>query len=82
MDVVDRKATGQNIKHRIRENNLTYKQVAKACHFSTDQAIYKWLRGDGLPSIDSLVILANLFHCRLDEIIVTQPTIKEVTEEP
>ena len=35
------------------------------------QAIYRWQRGDALPSIDNLVILADLFGVQIDDIIVT-----------
>jgi len=37
--------------------------------FATPQAIYKWLRGAAMPSIDNLVILAALFDVTIDEIV-------------
>ncbi len=38
--------------------------------FTTPQAIYKWQRGLALPTIDNLVVLANVFGVSMDEIIV------------
>lgn len=62
--------TGKNIKRLIYKNNITYKEIQTRCMFGTTQAIYKWMRGDSIPSIDNLVILADMFKCRLDDIIV------------
>jgi transcriptional regulator with XRE-family HTH domain len=38
--------------------------------FTTPQAIYKWQRGTTLPTIDNLVVLAEVFGVRMDDIIV------------
>ena len=40
--------------------------------FTTPQAIYKWQRGVALPTIDNLVVLANIFGVSMDEIIVLE----------
>jgi transcriptional regulator with XRE-family HTH domain len=34
------------------------------------QAIYNWLSGKNMPSIDNLVILAEVFGVPVDEIVV------------
>lgn len=70
MKMVDMEATGKNIKRLIKKNNLSYRDIQKACLFRTDKAIYKWMQGRSLPTIDNLVILADLFHCTMDDIIV------------
>ena len=38
--------------------------------FATPQAIYKWIHGTAMPSIDNLVILAAVLGVTMDEIIV------------
>ena len=38
--------------------------------FSTPQAVYKWIHGTAMPTIDNLVILAAVFGVTMDEIIV------------
>lgn len=38
-------------------------------------AIYKWEHGQSLPSIDNMVILADLFGVTIDEIVVTEQVI-------
>ena len=40
--------------------------------FGTPQAIYKWQRGDTLPTVDNLAVLAALFGVKIDDILVFQ----------
>ena len=66
LPAIDMVATGRNIT-KLRENkNLTVKQLQKIFGFTTPQAIYKWQRGQAMPTVDNLVVLAQVF----DEIIV------------
>ena len=41
--------------------------------FNTPQAIFKWMRGDAMPSIDNIVILAHILDVPIDEIIAAVP---------
>ena len=69
--MIDMAATGQNI-NRLRMNaGLTVKALQNILGMNNPQAIYKWLRGETLPTLDNLVVLAAILHVTLDEIIVT-----------
>ena len=37
--------------------------------FNTPQALYKWERGLCLPTLDNLVILAELFNVSIEDIL-------------
>lgn len=65
-------ATGERIKDIMQSKGLTVKDVQAACMFTTPQAVYKWLHGTSLPTLDNLVIVANLFAVRLDDLIVVE----------
>ena len=69
LPAIDMVATGRNIT-KLRENkNLTVKQLQKIFGFTTPQAIYKWQRGQAMPTVDNLVVLAQVFDVAIDEII-------------
>ena len=70
MPVIDMMATGMNIKKIIKDKGFKISDVQARCGFNTPQAIFKWLRGDSVPSIDNLVILADMFDIPIDRIIV------------
>lgn len=41
-----------------------------AMGFENPQAIYKWLSGRSLPSLDNFVILSRLLHTSMEDILV------------
>ncbi len=70
MPTIDMIATGVNIRNMRIRNGLTVADVQAACGFGTPQAVFKWQRGDTLPTVDNLVVLAALFGVTIDEILV------------
>ena len=70
MPIIDMQATGKNIADMRKARGITVHDIQHKMGFNTNQAIYKWQRGDAMPTIDNLVILADMFHVRIDDIIV------------
>ena len=62
--------TGNNISRLRKLNSLSIKDIQEAMGFNTPQAIYKWIRGEAIPSVNNLVILSELFNTTIDEILV------------
>ena len=69
---VDIIKTGENIDRLRIAAGLSVRDIQRVFGFATPQAIYKWLHGASLPTIDNLVILAAILHVTLDEIIVLE----------
>ena len=67
---IDMVNTGLNITRLRKANNLSVKEVQEVLSFNTPQALYKWERGLTLPTLDNLIILAELFNVSLEEILV------------
>lgn len=67
--VIDMTATGVNITSLRVNAGLTVKDLQDVFGFNTPQAIYKWQRGIALPTVDNLVVLAAIFHVRIDDIL-------------
>lgn len=67
---IDMIKTGRNIARLRKINDLTIKDIQDAMGFNTPQAIYKWMRGEAIPSVDNLVVLSELFDTAIDEILV------------
>lgn len=67
---ISRKATSSNISRLMSESGHNVHDLQEACGFEQPQAVYKWLNGQSVPSIDSLLVLARLFHSTLDDILV------------
>ena len=67
---IDTAATGRNIDRLRQQAGLSVRDMQKVFGFATPQAIYKWIHGTALPTIDNLVILAVMLDVTMDEIIV------------
>ena len=70
MPVIDMTATGQNIVRLRRQAGLSVRDLQAVFGFSNPQAIYKWQRGQALPTLDNIVILAAVLGVGIDDIIV------------
>ena len=71
---VDMVQTGEMITGLRRKNNMTVTDLQKLFGFNTPQAIYKWMRGETMPTVDNLVILADAFHVSISDIVVVTRT--------
>ena len=70
--VIDMTATGMNIA-RLRKNaGMTVRDLQAVFGFATPQAIYKWQRGEAMPTLDNMIVLAAVFNVPVDEILVLQ----------
>lgn len=71
MPTINMVETGMKIEEMRKQAGMTVKELQEIFGFATPQAIYKWQHGVAMPTIDNLVILAAVFGCRIDDIIVT-----------
>lgn len=69
MPFVNTVATGQNIDRMRIAAGMSVKDMQMVFGFTTPQAIYKWIHGTAMPTIDNLVILAAMFGVTMDDIV-------------
>lgn len=72
MPVIDVKATGINIKTIMKAKGFKVTDIQDKCGFNTPQAIFKWMRGDSVPTIDNMIIIADMFGVTIDQIIIVK----------
>lgn len=63
--------TGENITKLMKRNNIKVSDLQDIFGFEYPQAIYKWKRGECLPTVDNLIVLASVFNTTIDKILVT-----------
>ena len=68
--VIDPEATGRNIVRLRRERKLTVRDLQHYFGFEEPRAIYKWQRGENLPSVDNLYALSRILQVPMDSILV------------
>lgn len=67
---IQTKETGNRIKKLLNQRGYTVKDVQEVFGFEYPQAVYKWLSGKSLPSVDNLVILSKILNTSIDDILV------------
>ncbi len=67
---IDMAATGTNIIRMRKRAGMTVQDLQNIFGFSTPQAIYKWQRGVTMPTLDNLIVLAEVFGTTMDAIVV------------
>ncbi len=72
MPCINTKKTGKQIGKLIAEKGYTVKDIQKVFGFAAPQAIYKWLHGESIPTIDNLVILADFLNVTIDMLLVVE----------
>lgn len=81
---VDPVATGVRLQNKRTEFSLTRERLSglfdEVGSSASPQAIYKWETGKSTPTLSRLVILACLYDCSLDELVVTYQRSRESAE--
>ena len=60
----------KEIKRLLSEHGYTVKDVQTVMGFENPQAVYKWISGKSLPSLDNFIILSRLLHTSIEDILV------------
>lgn len=72
---IDIAETGRRIRLLIQSKGYTLKNLASDLGLSSPQAIYKWLWGKSLPSVDNLFALSILLDTSLDDVLIGKENV-------
>ena len=67
---IDIKATGENISRLRKAKGLTVKDIQHYMGFEQPQAVYKWERGETIPSLEHLMALSRVFDVKIEDILI------------
>lgn len=70
--VVDMKLTGQNIASLRVKRGISVREMQYMLGFTTPQSIYKWQRGETLPTLENLAALACILDVSMDDILAVE----------
>ena len=68
--VIDLAATGDNIRRLRMARGLTVRDLQSYFGFAEPRAIYKWQKGETLPTVDNLYALGALLDVSLEQILI------------
>ena len=68
--VIDMCATGMHIKELMTARELSVQDVQEAMGLASPQAVYRWLCGSNMPSVDNLYALSRYLDTSMDDMII------------
>lgn len=69
--VIDLQGTGAQIRRLRKLNGFSVHELQQIFGFEYPQAIYAWEAGKNAPTIDNLLVLAQLFKVDVSEIVAS-----------
>ena len=78
--VLDLEATGAKIKTLMKQRGITPRQLQILLDFPYVQTVYNWYAGKNMPTIDNLVVLAQVLGVTMDDIVVTRMVEMEIDD--
>ena len=79
--VIDLVATGKNLRRLRVERGLTVRDLQRFFGFEEPRAVYKWQKGETLPSVDNLYALGILLDVPMEKILVRRQAHNPAYEE-
>ena len=67
--VIDLHSTGARINELRRERGITVDELRIYLGMNNPNSIYKWFRGEVLPTLENMYALSVIFEVPIDEII-------------
>ena len=67
---INMEKTGANIKRLVKAKGYSVRDIMEITGVSTEQAVYKWFRGESLPQIDTMLILCDALGIEIKELLV------------
>ncbi|MBQ8383478.1 MAG: helix-turn-helix transcriptional regulator [Clostridia bacterium] len=79
-DLTLRKTIAENLTYYRRAHGLTQAALAATLNYS-DKSVSKWERGEGLPDVSVLVMLAEYYGITVNDLVTPRPELSEEAEE-
>ena len=67
---IDMIATGKNLARLREENGISVRALSRYLGMTNTNSIYRWFRGETLPSLDNMYAISVLLNVSMNEIIV------------
>lgn len=67
---LDMRMTGHVLSDKIRKRGYTVAEIQKELNLSCPQPIYRWFKGQTMPSIDNLYKLSALLEVHMEDLVI------------
>lgn len=72
---IDMIKTGKRMKHMLESAGYTPRMIQEYLHLSCVQPIYRWYKGQILPTVDHLFMLSELLNVHMEDFLVKKNSL-------
>lgn len=72
---IDMQRTGRKLKQMTESAGYTPRIIQDYLHLSCVQPIYRWYKGNILPSVDHLLMLSELLNVHMEDLLVKKNAV-------
>ena len=69
--VINIEATGIRINELRKSRNITVREMTEYLGFNNPTSIYRWFRGETLPTLDNMYALSLLLGVAINDLIIS-----------
>lgn len=69
---IDLARTGVHLKKLIEERGYTVRDIQELLHLSCPQPVYRWFKGQVLPTVDHLYVLSKLLYVHMEDLLLPE----------
>ncbi len=74
---IDLIKTGKHLRKLAEQRDCTVKDIQRQLHLACPQPVYRWFKGQILPSVDHLYALSKMFGIHMEELLLTEDYVAE-----
>lgn len=74
---IDMIKTGKALKYRIYAAGYSVKDIQKLLYLSCPQPVYRWFRGQILPSVHHLYVLSRLLGVHMEDLLIPENILED-----
>lgn len=71
--MISTKETGKRIRRLLADGGISVREVQERIGLESSQAVYKWLHGKSLPSLENALALSRLLGINMEELLAGSP---------
>ena len=74
------KKTGLLLKQKIEHAGYSVKDIQKLLMLSCPQPIYRWFKGQVLPSVDHLYVISGILNIHMEDLLIPNTALIRASE--
>ena len=68
--MISTKETGKRIRKLLADGGISVREVQERMGLESSQAVYKWLHGKSLPTLENTLLLSRMLGVNMEELLV------------